>query len=147
MGRWHQWQKALRRAVVCLTFVLVVSLYLASLRHTSPLPGTMPRQGPTAQEHPTRDQIMPLLGTLPTNTSHPITLNCSHGPGSTSGGWRQYLRRASHAEQAGARDTSQDEWQEAVSAGAPLHECPVCREKETRDPPDRFIYLLENRKQ
>lgn len=120
------WKQARKRTVVCLTFVLILSLYLASSPLTMPPFKAEPHQGPPAQVHSAIPQAMPLLGTLPTNTSRPARLNCRHG----------YLRATSPAGQTEASSPPRDEWQEAVGAGATLHECPVCTRKGTWEPPD-----------
>lgn len=133
------WKQALKRTVVCLTFVLILSLYLASSPLSTPPFDAEPHQSQTAQAHSARPQAMPLLGTLPTNTSRPARLNCRHGPA----GWTLYLRGASPAGQTEASSPPRDEWQEAVGAGATVHECPVSTGKGTWEPPDysNLIFL------
>lgn len=131
--KWLRAEKqALKRTVVCLTFALILCLYLASSTLTMPPFEAEPHPGPTVQAHSELPQAMPLLGTLSANTSRSARLNCRHGPG----GWRLYLQGEDPAEQTGASSRQREEWQDAAGAGATLHECPVCTEKGTWEPPD-----------
>lgn len=131
-----KWQQTRRLAVACLAFFLLVALYLG-YKQSLALPHAWaawvpqqqrPRPPPLADQNANTTvkdltRLLPLLGTLPSNTSSPTTLDCNDR------GWRQYLRAVPEG---APWNGWQHDWQPAVGAGARLHQCTVGVQEERK---------------